>query len=136
MKNVGEGRGIEEITPDTGDILIESGGKTRIDLGGKFVDIIDFGFAQTGGDLFIWEAESKVLWTGNAIITSKPALPWLLYGHLVKTLATLQKVYEFLPSDARVVPDHGSVITRMILNGISITKARLKKKLQPQLLKV
>ena len=112
IKNFGEGRGIEEITPDTGDILVENGGKVRIDLGGKFVDIIDFGFAQTGGDLFIWEADSKVLWAGNAIIASKPALPWLLDGHLVKTLATLQKVYEFLPSDARVVPGHGSVITR------------------------
>jgi glyoxylase-like metal-dependent hydrolase (beta-lactamase superfamily II) len=112
MQNFGKGRGIEEITPDTGDILVEKDGEIKIDLGGKFVDIIDFGFAQTGGDLFIWEAESKVLWTGNAIVASKPALPWLLDGHLVETLATLKKVYDFLPSDARVVPGHGSVIGR------------------------
>ena len=116
IKNFGKGRGIEEITPDTGDILIETGGKIRIDLGGKFVDIIDFGFAQTGGDLFVWESDSKTLWTGNAIIASKPALPWLLDGHLVKTLATLQKVYDFLPEDARVVPGHGSVINRDDIN--------------------
>jgi len=112
MQNFGKGRGIEEITPDTGDILVEKDGEIKIDLGGKFVDIIDFGFAQTGGDLFIWEAESKVLWTGNAIVALKPALPWLLDGHLVETLATLKKVYDFLPSDARVVPGHGSVIGR------------------------
>ena len=112
IQNFGKGRGIEEITPDTGDILIESGGKIRIDLGGKFVEIIDFGFAQTGGDLFVWEADSKVLWTGNAVIASKPALPWLLDGHLVQTLETLQKVYDFIPEDARVVPGHGPVISR------------------------
>lgn len=112
MQNFGKGRGIEEIIPDTGDILVEKDGEIKIDLGGKFVDIIDFGFAQTGGDLFIWEAESKVLWTGNAIVALKPALPWLLDGHLVETLATLKKVYDFLPSDARVVPGHDSVIGR------------------------
>jgi len=112
MKNFGKGRGIEEIKPTTGDILVESNGSIRIDLGGKFVDIIDFGFAQTGGDLFVWEGDSNVLWTGNAVVASKPALPWLLDGHLVETLETLQKVYDFLPKDARVVPGHGSVISR------------------------
>lgn len=112
ISNFGKGRGIEQIIPDTGDILIETGGKIKIDLGGKFVEIIDFGFAQTGGDLFVWDADSKTLWAGNAIIASKPALPWLLDGHLVKTLETLEKVYGFLPEDARVVPGHGPVIKR------------------------
>jgi glyoxylase-like metal-dependent hydrolase (beta-lactamase superfamily II) len=112
IQNFGTGRGIEEIVPDTGDILVAEGGKVTIDLGGKFVDIIDFGFAQTGGDLFIWEPESKVMWTGNPIITIKPSLPWLLDGHLLETLETLKKVYAFLPEDARVVPGHGSVMGR------------------------
>ena len=112
IQNFGSGRGIEEIVPVTGDILVSKGGKLILDLGGKSVDIIDFGFAQTGGDLFVWEPEAKVLWTGNPIITIKPSLPWLLDGHLLETLDTLNKVYDFLPKDARVVPGHGSVIGR------------------------
>lgn len=112
IQNFGAGRGIEKIQARLGDILVPSGGRLRLDLGGKQVDIIDFGFAQTGGDLFVWEPQSKTLWTGNAIVAIKPALPWLLGGHLVETLDTLKKVYEFLPADARVVPGHGSLITR------------------------
>ncbi len=112
IQNFGEGRGIEEIVPRTGDILISKGEKQVIDLGGKSVEIIDFGFAQTGGDLFVWEPESKVMWTGNPIITVKPSLPWLLDGHLLETLESLTKVYEFLPEDARIVPGHGPVMKR------------------------
>jgi len=112
IKNFGAGRGIEQINARTGDVLVPPGGKLSIDLGGKTVEIIDFGFAQTGGDLFVWESQSKVMWAGNPIIASKPALPWLLDGHLVETLATLRKVYEFLPPDAKVVPGHGIPIGR------------------------
>ena len=112
IQNFGEGRGIEEIKPVNADVLVAKDGKITIDLGGKSVDIIDFGFAQTGGDLFVWEPEAKVLWSGNAIVAVKPSLPWLLGGHLVDTLESLKKVYAFLPADARVVPGHGSVIAR------------------------
>lgn len=112
IQNFGKGRGIEEIVPDTGDILVSKGGKITLDLGGRSVDIVDFGFAQTGGDLFVWEPKAKVLWTGNPIITVKPSLPWLLDGHLPETLETLKKVYAFLPIDARIVPGHGSVMGR------------------------
>ncbi|CAK8713875.1 Beta-lactamase [Candidatus Electrothrix laxa] len=110
--NFGKERGIEKIVPRTGDILVNPGGRLQLDLGGKIVEVMDFGFAQTGGDLFIWEPESKVMWTGNAIAASQPALPWLLDGHLLETLTTFQKVFEFLPQDARVVPGHGHVIGR------------------------
>ena len=58
---LGPGRGIEEIVADTGDILVPEGGRITLDLGSKSIDIIDFGFAQTGGDLFVWEPEAKVL---------------------------------------------------------------------------
>jgi glyoxylase-like metal-dependent hydrolase (beta-lactamase superfamily II) len=86
MANFGKGRGIENIKPVDADILVGSGGKITLDLGGKLVDIIDFGFAQTGGDLFIWEPDSKTLYAGNPIIAIQPSLPWLLDGHLVETL--------------------------------------------------
>ena len=54
IKNFGAGRGIEPIEARTGDVLVPPGGKLSIVLGGKTVEIIDFGFAQTGGDLFVW----------------------------------------------------------------------------------
>jgi len=130
MQNFGKGRGIEEIVPRTGDILVETMGKIRINLGGKFVEIIDFGFAQTGGDLFIWEPASKVLWAGNAIVAPKPALTWLLDGHLVETLETLQNVYDFLPEDARVVPGHGSVMGKEDIKWHIDYLATVKKQVQ------
>ncbi len=112
IKNFGVGRGIEQIQARTGDLLVPPRGKLSIDLGGRMVEIIDFGFAQTGGDLFVWEPQSRVLWAGNPVIAGKPALPWLLDGHLLETLATLRKVYAFLPADARIVPGHGVPIER------------------------
>jgi len=112
IKNFGTGRGIEPIQARTGDVLVGEGGRITLDLGGKQVQIIDFGFAQTGGDLFVWEPQAKVMWAGNPVIASKPALPWLLDGHLVETLATLKKVQAFLPDDARIVPGHGVPIPK------------------------
>ncbi len=108
IQNFGQGRGIEEIVPVDANVLIGNDSQMSINLGSKRVEIIDFGFAQTGGDLFVWEADSQTLWTGNPIITVKPSLPWLLDGHLLETLASLQKVYDFLPEEAQVVPGHGS----------------------------
>ena len=112
IQHFGSARGIEAIQARTGDILLAAGATLTLDLGGKLVDIIDFGFAQTGGDLWVWEPQSKVLWAGNPIIAPKPALPWLLDGHLLATLDTLNRVYEFLPEDARVIPGHGIAMTR------------------------
>lgn len=112
IKNFGTGRGIEEIKARKADILVPANGRITLDLGGRQVDIIDFGFGQTGGDLFVWEPQSKTLWAGNPIIAAKPSLPWLLDGHLIETLNTLKKVYEFLPTDAKVVPGHGAPMMR------------------------
>jgi len=111
IQNFGAGRGIEEAVPRTGDLLVGKGGHINLDLGGHIVTIVDHDFAQTGGDLFIWHDEAKVLWTGNPVVAEKPALPWLLDGHLVETLQTLGDVYRLTPSDARIVPGHGPVMT-------------------------
>ncbi len=111
IQNFGEGRGIEEIRPSDADILIGEGGGLTLDLGGRTVDIQDFGFAQTGGDLFVSVPEAKVLWTGNPVIAEPPALPWLLDGHLVETLATLTAVEAHFAADTKVVPGHGPVTT-------------------------
>jgi cyclase len=112
IKNFGTGRGIEPIKARTGDILVAPMATVMLDLGDKVVHIIDFGFAQTGGDLWVWEPKSKVMWAGNPIIAAKPALPWLLDGNLIATRDTLQRVYAFLPADARIVPGHGVTMTR------------------------
>jgi cyclase len=112
IKYFGAGRGIEEIRARGADILVEAGSSVAIDLGGRQVQVIDFGFAQTGGDLFVWDPTSKVMWAGNPVIAGRPSLPWLLDGHLVQTLATLKKVQAFLPADARIVPGHGVPIGR------------------------
>lgn len=108
----GKGRGIEEAQPRTGNILIPKGGSIRLDLGDRSVEIRDFGFAQTGGDLFVWDAQDKVVWTGNAVLAESPGIPWLLDGHLQDTLDTLRRVYDFLPADARIVPGHGPLTDR------------------------
>jgi len=109
IQNFGQGRGIEEINATDADILVGTGGNLSVDLGGVTVDIRDFGFAQTGGDLFISVPAANVLWTGNAIVAQAPALPWLLDGHLVETRDTLQRVRDAFGADTRIVPGHGPV---------------------------
>ena len=109
IQNFGEGRGIEEITVTNADILVADKGKISVNLGDMIVEIRDYGFAQTGGDLFVSVPSANVLWTGNPVLAKAPALPWLLDGHLVETRDTLQKVYDSFDKNTRVVPGHGPV---------------------------
>lgn len=103
----GKGRGIEQIKPRIGDVLIPKGGMIQVDLGGRVVEIRDFGFAQTGGDLWVWVPDAKVIFAGNPVVTEKPGIPWLLDGRVQETLDSLTKVRDFLPADAIIVPGHG-----------------------------
>lgn len=109
IQNFGEGRGIEEIEATPSDILVADGGEISVDLGGIAVDIRDYGFAQTGGDLFVSVPSANVLWTGNPVIAQAPALPWLLDGHLIDTRDTLKAVYIDFDYETRVVPGHGPI---------------------------
>lgn len=113
---MGKGRGVEAIKPRSGDILIKPEGSVTIDLGGREVFIKDFGFAQTGDDLFVWLPEEKVLWTGNPVVAEAPALPWLLQGRLLESLETLEKVRDFIDSDTTVVPGHSRPTTSAVLD--------------------
>ena len=73
---------------------------------------MDFGYAQTGGDLFVWQPDAKTLWTGKAIIAPKPAIPWLMDAHLSDTLKTLRAIYKFLPDDSFIVPSNGPLMKK------------------------
>jgi glyoxylase-like metal-dependent hydrolase (beta-lactamase superfamily II) len=105
--NFGSNQGLDELKPQGAQILLHDGATLEIDLGGRRVQIMHLGFAQTLGDLFVWLPDEKVLYTGNPVIASPPALPWLLDGRLDEALATIRKVSELLPDDAVVVPGHG-----------------------------
>ncbi len=83
-----------------------------IDLGGKQVEIVHFGFAQTPGDIVVWLPQDKVLWVGNMIQAPPPALPWLLEGRHKDTIATLKRLQDFLPAAATIIPGHGKPMTR------------------------
>ena len=102
IQNFGAGRGIEDIVLTSADILVGAWGSLSINPGGVSVDIRDYRFAQTGGDLFISVPEANVLWTGNPIVAQAPALPWLLSGNLVQTRDTLRVVYDAFDKDTRI----------------------------------
>ncbi len=106
----GTNQGLDELRPQRGNLLLSDGGMLGVDLGGKRVEIMHLGFAQTLGDLFVWLPNEKVLYTGNPIIASPPALPWLLDGRLNDSLETIRKLRKLLPEDAIVVPGHGAPV--------------------------
>ncbi|WP_422929645.1 MBL fold metallo-hydrolase [Singulisphaera sp. PoT] len=107
---MGQGKGIERVQPRTADIAVPE--MLSVDLGGRTVEVRHFGFAQTPGDLVVWEPVARVLWVGNMIQAPSPALPWLLEGRHRETIATLGRVRDFLPEDATIIPGHGRPMRR------------------------
>src|SRR6476646_10322827 len=106
---MGKEVGIEEVKPRAGDIMVDH--DTTIDLGGRTVELKVFGLGQTKGDLFVWLPKEKILFTSNAILAEKPAIPWLLEGNQDLALQTMKKIQAFLPPDAVIVPGHGRPTT-------------------------
>ena len=106
-QNFGTDQGLDELKPVLAHILLGDGADMSLDLGGEEVRIRHLGFAQTDGDLFVTTADSKVVFTGNPVIAKAPALPWLLDGHLLESIATLKTLRSMLADDAIVVPGHG-----------------------------
>ena len=99
--------GLQELKPTRAAILLKDGDSRDLDLGGKVVTVKHLGFAQTRGDLFVWIAADRVLFTGNPIISGGASFSWLLDGHSGEALATLQRLRREFPDDAIVVPGHG-----------------------------
>jgi glyoxylase-like metal-dependent hydrolase (beta-lactamase superfamily II) len=107
-QHFGTNQGLDELKPVPASIVLNDGADMTVDLGGNVVRIRHLGFAQTPGDLFVTTAGGKVVFTGNPVIAKAPALPWLLDGHLVDSIATMKALRGVLPDDAIVVPGHGA----------------------------
>lgn len=109
----GKGRGIEATTFRPADITIAKNNSLKLDLGGgKVVEFLNGGTAQSPADLFVWLPSAKVFWAGNPFIAESPTIPWLFDGYFLEPAANLQKMYDFLPADAIVVPGHGRITTK------------------------
>lgn len=108
--NFGADQDIGDATPRAADVLVGESGHT-VDLGGGVVvEATYHGFGQTPGDLFVYAPAAGVLWTGNPLISTPPAIPWLLDGHVVEARETLARVQAAAPPGTRVVPGHGPVL--------------------------
>jgi cyclase len=97
------------VKPRAGDIMIDH--DTSIDLGGRVVELKVFGQGQTKGDLFVWLPQEKAMFTSNAVLAERPALPWLLEGNHDLSLQALKRIKSFLPPDAIIIPGHGRPTT-------------------------
>jgi len=107
----GTDQGFDEVTPRLADIVVDADGWS-VDLGRYTFEARDYGFAQTGGDLYFYVPEAKVMWTGNSLTAEEPAVPWLLAGGAEDVSETLKAVQASLPEDAIVVPGHGRPVGR------------------------
>jgi glyoxylase-like metal-dependent hydrolase (beta-lactamase superfamily II) len=109
----GNDRGIEDAEYRPADITISKNNNMKIDLGGgKIVEFINAGTAQSPADLFVWLPSSKVFWAGNPFIAESPAIPWLFDGFFLEPAEILKKMYDFLPEDAIVIPGHGRITNK------------------------
>lgn len=109
----GKGRGIEEAKYRPADITIAKNNTLSVDLGGgKVIELINTGTAQSPADLFVWLPSSKVFWAGNPFIAESPTIPWLFDGYFLEPADNLEKMYNMLPDDAIVIPGHGRITNK------------------------
>src|SRR5262249_16907208 len=106
-EHFGADQGFDEIVPVAADILVGADKPFSVDIDSVVVQARYHGFAQTGGDLFVWVPKAHAAWTGNALLAEAPAIPWLLAGHAEEVGITLADVKASLPDNAVVVPGHG-----------------------------
>lgn len=102
----GTDQGFDEAKYVAADIEVTDAGWS-VDLGGITVETKYYGFGQSEGDLFVFVPEANVLFTGNPLTASAPAIPWLLAGGASKVAVTLASVQGSLTAGAIVVPGHG-----------------------------
>jgi glyoxylase-like metal-dependent hydrolase (beta-lactamase superfamily II) len=112
----GTDQGLDELRPVPASLLLEDSADITVDLGNAEVRIRHLGFAQTEGDLFVTAAGGQVVFTGNPVIAKEPALPWLLDGHLIESIATMKALRTLAPEGAIVVPGHGAPTTNAAID--------------------
>ncbi|MFE3956806.1 MBL fold metallo-hydrolase [Nocardia sp. NPDC059091] len=78
----------------------------EIDLGGRVVQLWQFGPGNGPGDTVVYVPDTRTAWTGNYVCHAGIA-PMLLQGGPEPYLASLRKLRETLPDMAIVVPGHG-----------------------------
>ncbi|MGM9475950.1 hypothetical protein ACS5PU_05950 [Pedobacter sp. GSP4] len=109
----GKDRGIEDAVYRPAEITIPLNSNLKIDLGGgKLIELMNIGTAQSKADLFVWMPSQKIFWAGNPFIAESPAIPWLFDGFFLEPAANLKKLYDFLPEDAVVIPGHGRITNK------------------------
>ncbi|HKO79357.1 MAG TPA: MBL fold metallo-hydrolase [Chitinophagaceae bacterium] len=109
----GKDRGIEEAKYRSADITISNNDKLKVDLGGgKIIEFINAGTAQSPADLFVWLPAFKVFWAGNPFIAESPTIPWLFDGFFLEPAENLKKMFDFLPDNAIVIPGHGRITSK------------------------
>jgi cyclase len=83
-------------------------GQVTVDLGGRRVHLLETAQGHTGGDVMVWEPESRTLFTGDVLVLNQ--IPWL--GHSPSTARLIDDLLELTNGDARTfVPGHGMGVT-------------------------
>lgn len=127
----GSGREIENTVFRPADIVIPKNSNLKIDLGGgRIIEMLNVGTAQSPADLFVWMPNQKVFWAGNPFIAESPAIPWLFDGFFLEPAANLKKMYDFLPEDAIVIPGHGRITNKAGIKYTIDYVQKLKKEVE------
>lgn len=117
----GKDRGIEQSVYRPADLTLAVNQSLKLDLGGgKIVEIVNVGTAQSPADLFVFlkDSDKNVLWAGNPFIAESPAIPWLFDGYFLEPVQNLQKIYDLIGNNDVVVPGHGRITDK---KGIKFT---------------
>ncbi|NRQ36525.1 MBL fold metallo-hydrolase [Nonomuraea sp. NN258] len=86
------------------DVVFDS--FAEVDLGGRTVQLWQFGPGNGPGDTIVYVPDTKIAWTGNFLCHAGTA-PMLLQGGPAPYLESLRRMRETLPDLRTIVPGHG-----------------------------
>lgn len=84
--------------------LVDHG--TRIDGGGRPIELLHFGWASTPGDLAVYDPRSGILFAGGIVMGSR--IPELRDGEFNGWLAAIASLFALKP--AKVIPAYGPIL--------------------------
>lgn len=85
------------------DVTFED--RMSIDLGGRVVDLIHFGYANTPGDIVVYSKDARAAWTGNFVVGAgfiPPIFEPATRSHLAATAAMSREL-----DLTTIIPGHG-----------------------------